>query len=101
MILISANVTAESIYVKYKGLVDVDNGHFSHLSLKYSSFINNIYYDDDNKYLLVQLNNTFYHYCSIPNNTVNSWVNSSSLGRFYNANVKGNFDCRTNPQPSY
>ena len=95
------SLSAEEIFVKYRGMVDVDNGHFTQLSLKPSSFINNMYFDSDNKYLLVQLNTTYYHYCSIPSQTINGWLNSPSLGRYYNKNVKGNFDCRINPIPQY
>lgn len=92
---------AETIYVKYRGNVDVDNGHFSRLQLKNSHLVKDMYYDSSNEYLLVRLKNTYYHYCSIPNNVVDMWVKSSSLGKFYKSFVKGNYDCRIYPIPSY
>ena len=98
---LSANVFAKNIYVKYKGTVDISNGHFKHLVLKPSSFINDMYYDKNNNYLLVQLKNTYYHYCAIPQDIINDWKSSSSLGRYYNYNIKGNYDCRVYPAPSY
>lgn len=98
--LISTTI-AKDLYVKYRGVVNVSNGHFQHLNLKPSSFINNMYYDKKNKYLLVQLRNTYYHYCSIPQNVISSWIGSPSLGRYYNYKIKGNYDCRINPVPQY
>ena len=92
---------AKDIYVKYRGTVDVSNGYFQHLSLKSSSFINDMYYDSSNNYLLVQLNSTYYHYCGIPQGVVSDWKYSSSLGRYYNSNIKGHYDCRVNPVPEY
>ena len=92
---------SETVYVKYRGSVDVDNGNFSHLQLKSSSLIKDMYYDKNNKYLLVRLKNTYYHYCSILSSVVTHWRQSPSLGRYYNHNIKGNYDCRVNPIPSY
>jgi hypothetical protein len=101
LIGLGSSAFAKDIYVKYRGTVDVSKGHFQHLSLKSSSFINDMYYDSDNNYLLVQLRSTYYHYCSIPQSVVSDWRGSSSLGRYYNYNIKGNYDCRINPVPKY
>ena len=101
ILLCTTVLFSETIYVKYRGTVDVDNGHFTHLKLKSSSLIKDMYYDKNNKYLLVQLKHTYYHYCSIPNSVVNSWIESPSLGRYYNSFIKGNYDCRVYPTPSY
>jgi|COG998Drversion2_1049125.scaffolds.fasta_scaffold578617_1 hypothetical protein len=93
---------AQEINVKYRDTtVDVGNGHFEKLNLKPSSFVNEMYYNNKNRYLLVKLKNTFYHYCGLPPVVVENWINASSLGRYYNYNIKGNFDCRINPVPTY
>ncbi len=91
----------QPIHVKYRGIVDVDNGHFEHLNIGSSSYVNNMFYDDGNQYLLVQLKNTYYHYCSITSSIIYSWIDSSSLGRYYNQNIKGNYSCQNNPVPQY
>ena len=101
MIGLGSNAFAKDIYVKYRGNVDVSNGHFQQLNLKGSSLIKDMYYDRDNSYLLVKLKSTYYHYCSIPQGVVSDWRSSSSLGRYYNRNIKGNYDCRVNPVPQY
>ena len=101
LIGLSVVSNAQAIYVKYRGSVDVSNGHFQQLNLKGSSLVKDMYYDQSNLYLLVSLKGTYYHYCSIPQNVVSDWKNSSSLGRYYNYNIKGNYDCRVNPVPQY
>lgn len=92
---------AKNIHVKYRGVVDVENGQFVSYKLKPSSLVQEIYFDASNRYLIVNLNGTNYHYCGIEKNVVETWVSSESLGRFYNYNIKGNFDCRKNPMPNY
>jgi len=102
LLLIVFSVHSRDINVKYRdGAVNVDNGNFVEFDLKSSSLVKEIFYDQKNEYLLVRLKNTFYHYCSIPVVTVNNWISSPSLGKYYNANVNRNYDCRINPTPEY
>ena len=89
------------VFVKYRGFLNVNNGHFVDLKIGSSTFIKSMYYDENNNYLIVQLDNTYYQYCAIPSSTVDEWVQSSSLGRYYNRNIKGNYDCRYNYLPKY
>jgi KTSC domain-containing protein len=51
--------------------------------------------------MLINLNGTYYHYCLIDNGTVSSLLNAGSMGRFYNASIKGHFDCRVHQAPTY
>lgn len=100
LFLLPFNSTAETINVKYRP-IPVDSKHFQEISLKESTLVKRILFDDSKKYLLVKLNKTFYHYCSINNNVVNNWIKADSLGKFYAINIKGNYDCRLNPVPEY
>ena len=97
----SSSALSQDVYVKYRGTVNVSNGHFAHLVLKPSSFIKNMFYDKRNNYLLVQLKSTYYHYCAISESVINDWKNSPSLGKYYNYNIKGNHDCRVYSAPKY
>lgn len=100
--ILSFNLSARAIDVKYKDTpVDVDNGHFKEINLKSSSFVKEMFFDGQENYLLVRLKNTFYHYCGINKQVIKTWVNSSSLGRYYLNNIKGNYDCRVYPLPNY
>ena len=90
---------AESVYVKYRGEVDLKS--FDCTDITRSSFINRVCYDEPNEYMLINLNGTYYHYCEIDAGSVSSLLNAPSMGAFYNANIKGNFDCRKNRMPEY
>jgi hypothetical protein len=90
---------SESVFVKYRGEVDLTP--FECTDVSRSSFIDRVCYDRSNKYMLISLNGTFYHYCEIDAGTVSSLLNSPSMGGFYNASIKGAFDCRTHRVPSY
>ena len=101
IVFLSLSVSAKDIYVKYRGYVNVDNGYLKHLNIGYSSKVKDMYYDKTNNYLLVKLNSTYYHYCGINQSVVNQWTTTSSLGRYYLKNIKGNYDCRIYPMPMY
>ena len=97
--LYSAQVFAESVYVKYRGPVELAPFHCE--SITRSSFINRLCYDNKEKYAIVSLNGTYYHYCEVPQEVISSWHQASSMGQFYNRYVKGSYDCRINYLPKY
>ena len=66
-----------------------------------SSFVNQVCYDASNKYMVILLKTTWYHYCGIPQEKVTTLENAESPGRYYNAEVKGKFGCQGQPVPSY
>jgi len=84
-------VQAETIFVKYRGMVDLSE--FSCTDTE-SSFIRRICYKRVDKYLVVLLNDAYYHYCQVPQDVAQQWLSAESKGKFYNAKIKGNFDCR-------
>jgi hypothetical protein len=90
---------AESVYVKYRGEVNLKS--FDCTDIAKSSFIKRVCYDETNEYMLINLNGTYYHYCAIDDDTVSELLAADSMGRFYNTNIKGNFDCRKNRVPAY
>jgi hypothetical protein len=101
---VAGNCAAESACgsvadVKYRGPVDLSR--FSCNSIERSSFIRCVCYDRANAYMIIKLNETFYHYCGIDNETVSSLLAAGSMGRFYNGSIKGHFDCRTGRVPPY
>ena len=74
---------------------------FDELDGVLDGFLKEMFFDGQENYLLVRLKNTFYHYCGINKQVIKTWVNSSSLGRYYLNNIKGNYDCRVYPLPNY
>ena len=96
--LLTTAAHAETVDVKYRGPVSLDN--FFCPALKSSSFVNRICYDEARKYLVVQLRSTYYHYCAMEPEKVAQWVAASSLGSFYNREIKGGpYDCRDQGLP--
>ncbi|MGW8168612.1 MAG: KTSC domain-containing protein [Sulfurovaceae bacterium] len=95
-------VYSETIFVKYRGNINVDSKYFQHLNIQDSSLVKNMYYDKNHRYLLVQLKQTYYHYCEVPPFIINEWLNSSSLGTYFRQKVKGGiYDCRLHSVPQY
>jgi KTSC domain len=103
VVVLNAPALAETGEVKYRGPVDLKPFTCTNTV---SSFVNRVCYDKENSYMLILLNTTWYHYCEIDAGTVASLISADSVGRFYNANIKGTgedgpFDCRTHKVPNY
>jgi len=90
---------SETVIVKYRGPVNL--APFQCEKITRSSFINEVCYDKDNEYMLIQLNDTWYHYCDIDDDTVTKLLSASSMGHYYNVSIKGSFDCRVGHVPQY
>lgn len=89
-------LNAETVFVKYRGAVDLADFDCSNTS---SSFVHRICYDNKNHYAITLLNGTYYHYCRMPSTVVEQWLRAGSKGQFYNRNIKGRFDCRLGGVP--
>lgn len=87
---------AETVFVKYRGPVNLDNFSCSYPS---SSFVHKICYWGEKQYLIILLKETYYHYCRIPETVVDKWLLADSQGRFYHSYIKGNYDCRSGGIP--
>jgi hypothetical protein len=96
---ISSAAIAESVYVKYRGNLDLKT--FQCEWVTKSSMVNRLCYDPKEQYAIVNLKGTYYHYCEIPSNIISDWRKASSMGSYFNSVVKGNFDCRVFRVPNY
>ena len=90
---------AETVFVKYRGALDLQP--FECEWITRSSLVKRLCYDRDQQYVVVNLNGTYYHYCSMPPRVVEAWRAAESMGQFFNQQVKGRFDCRVSPPPDY
>jgi hypothetical protein len=98
MMVSNIGARAETICVKYGACIDL--APFTCKSLD-SSFVHRACYDASKSYMLIQLNSTWYHYCGLDQATWTGLNQAASVGTFYNQNVKGRFDCRLTPPPTY
>jgi len=100
----TATVQAETVEVKYRGSVDLRP--FTCSDVSRSSFVERVCYDKANQYMIIRLKGTYYHYCELPQSTLDAFTSAESMGRYYNANIKGSgkdgpFDCRSHRVPDY
>lgn len=90
------------VNIKYRtDTVDIGAKYFESLNTSKSSFIRGAWYDSGNKYMVINLNGTYYHYCGLPSNTWSSFKVANSFGTYYNKSIKGSYDCRVNFVPNY
>lgn len=94
---------AETVDVKYHGPVELSR--FECNSISRSSFIRRVCYAPQQRYMVIDLDGTYYHHCAIDAGTIRGLLSADSMGRFYNSNirsrgsVRGPFDCRDHPAP--
>ena len=91
---------AERVYVKSRGEVDLAPFRCEALGRR-SANVRRLCYDEQEKYVLVSLKGIWYHFCGVPPATVNSWKKAASKGRYYNDNIRENFDCSVTSAPAY
>jgi hypothetical protein len=96
----STAAQAECVTVKYRDGACVPLEKFE-CKKTVSSFVNEVCYDEKNRYMLILLNTTWYHYCQIPQDVVTVLEGAESVGRFYNTDVKRKYGCRGLPVPIY
>jgi hypothetical protein len=102
----SAFAFAPCVTVKYRD-TSVCLDTFACTETSQSSFVREICYDAAKSYMLIKLNETWYHYCAVDHPSVDNLVHASSVGTYYNQHFRsqgslhGPFDCRDHPAPDY
>lgn len=102
LILICQFAQAETVQVKYHGTVSL--GAFSCTDVNERGDVSRICYDKTERYMVIQLKTTYYHYCDIDAATVQGLQAASSKRQFFETRIRGSgtggpFDCRTHPIP--
>ena len=102
LVLICQVAAAETVQVKYHGAVSLDA--FACAAVKESSDVSRICYDKAERYMVIQLKTTYYHYCDVDAATVQGLQMASSKRQFFETRIRGSgadgpFDCRTHPIP--
>ena len=87
--LISSWAIAEEVDVKYRGRLDL--APFKCTDVTRSSFIRRVCYDKRERYMLISLNGTYYHYCNIPEGTVAALMSSEFDGALFQCAGEGAF----------
>jgi hypothetical protein len=76
-----SSARAEAVDVKYHGRVSLDS--FACTDVKEGSDVSRICYDAAERYMVIRLKATYYHYCAIDPATVQSLQMASSKRQFF------------------
>ncbi len=104
-LIAAGSARSETIYVKYRG--EVDLAPFQCQDITRSSFIFRVCYDAKESYVIIKLRSIYYHYCEIDRPTIDAFLAADSMGNFFNEKIASNakngkpYDCRTHRMPTY
>lgn len=101
--LLTIQTQSKNVYVKYResGSINVNDSVFEYQDTSNSSFVGGAWYDQSQEYMIIKLQDTYYHYCDLPQSEWNSFKKADSFGSFYNSQIKGNYSCQYKEVPSY
>lgn len=93
---------AETVQVKYLGSVSLDS--FACKDVREGSDVSRICYDKTERYMVIKLKATYYHYCEVDGSTMQAFLGANTKREFFEARIRGTgsdgpFDCRTHPIP--
>jgi len=106
----SAPAPAECVTVKYRDTpVCLDT--FKCVDTHQSSFVRAVCFDERKSYLVIKLNDVWYHYCAVDRASFENLTTASSVGSYYNQNFRshgavhahltaGTIRCRPTPRGS-
>jgi hypothetical protein len=101
LVCISTSAQAQCVKVKYYPGDCIDLAQFRCTDTK-SSFVHQVCYDKKTKFMVLRLKDARYPHCNTPEEVVKGLIEASSVGSYYNRNIKGkSFDCRIYPVPKY
>ena len=96
----SSSTNENLISIKYRNdLVDVSS--FQSLNTSSSSFIEKAYYDSSNKYLILNLSWTNYHWCNVPQYIWTDFKSADSYWEYYNKYIRWEYECVSWNIPKY
>ena len=102
LVLMCQIAKAETVQVKYLGPVSL--AAFECSDVKDNSDVSRTCYDKAERYMVIQLDRTYYQYCEIDAATVAGLQKANSKRQFFETRIRGSgldgpFDCRTHPIP--
>ena len=89
---------AETIQVMGRGTVDLQ--HFV-CEVAPQSAIRRVCYDEENKYMIVQLGSLYFSHCAVEAEKVYGLLHAKSVARYFNAEIRGRHTCTPQTTPPY
>src|SRR5437868_9704015 len=93
---------AETVNVQHGAAVNL--APFACQDITRSSIVNRVCYDAASRQMIVQANAAWWQYCGVPEAVRDGFLSAPSMGRYYNANIKGSetagpYECRAQHTP--
>jgi len=103
LVATSLSAGAETVSVKYHG--DVPLTSFTCTPVEQGGNVTRVCYDAAERYMVIRLKSTYYHYCEIDAATVRALLAAKPIDTYFGSRIRGTgsdgpFDCRTHPIPT-
>ena len=90
------------VNVKYRdSSINIGASYFDEANITSTDLVEGAWYDEENKYMVIDLNGIYYHYCDIPANAWEGLERSNDPKDYYVDRIKGHYDCRLGDVPIY
>lgn len=90
------------VEVKYRATpVNLAASGFEYHNTDASSFIRGAWYDKQNRYLVMNIDGTYYNYCGVPEAVWEGFKESESYGRYFNSSIKESYEYKNCVGPDY
>ena len=94
--------TENFVNIKYRDSdVNIAASYFEEADIIANNLVDGAWYDESNKYMIIKLNGTYYHYCDMPTIAWEGLEGSNDPEDYYDDRIKGNYDCRLGYIPTY
>mgnify|MGYP001155946768 CR=1 FL=1 len=98
----STKINDDLVAVKYRDdLVDLTDSRFEKFIPEDQSLVRGLWYDMENKYLIIDLNGVYYHYCDLSEDTLLDLKTAGEIAEFYKNEIYETHDCRFGLIPQY
>lgn len=81
--------------------VDIAHPRFVYLDTTGSSFVGGAWYDEQERYMVILWQDTYYHHCGMTPPKWATLAEAQSFDSFYTTSILGRFDCRNGGVPEY
>jgi hypothetical protein len=81
--------------------VDIGHPRFVYLDTTGSSFVGGAWYDEQERYMVILWQDTYYHHCGMTPQTWATLAEAPSFDSFYTTSILGRFNCSNGSVPEY
>lgn len=83
----------KEVYIEYLGTRYLSNKVFESFNISNSSFVKEAWFDADKDYLILKLQDKYYHFCRFNEGVWEEFKRADSYGEYFNLNIKNMYNC--------